>query len=111
MHATGLSFDDNSGDRLRRWLGLERDAFYDESRVAILPIGFCYPGPAKGGDLPPRPECAPLWHARLRALFPAIELTLLVGGYAIRHDNQHFPPPARVPWRAACASHRKGGQN
>ncbi len=86
MHATGLSFDDNSGDRLRRWLGLERDAFYDESRVAILPIGFCYPGPAKGGDLPPRPECAPLWQVRLRALFPAIELTLLVGGYAIRHD-------------------------
>jgi uracil-DNA glycosylase len=86
VHETGLSFDDRSGDRLRQWLGLDRDAFYDEARVAIMPIGFCYPGrDAKGGDLPPRPECAPLWHARLRALLPAIELTALVGRYAIDH--------------------------
>ncbi len=81
---SGLSFDDRSGDRLRGWLGLDRDSFYDKSRVAILPIGFCYPGrDGKSGDLPPRPECAPLWHARIRALMPAIELTLLVGRYAI----------------------------
>jgi uracil-DNA glycosylase len=85
-HRTSLSFNDRSGDRLRLWLGLERDRFYDQRDVAIMPIGFCYPGrEAKGGDLPPRPECAPLWHPRLRALFPAVELTLLVGGYAIRH--------------------------
>jgi uracil-DNA glycosylase len=84
VHETGLSFNDRSGDRLRLWLGLDRDRFYDESRVAIMPIGFCYPGrDTKGGDLPPRPECAPLWHARLRARLPGIELTLLVGSYAI----------------------------
>ena len=84
VHETGLSFNDKSGDRLRFWLGLDRERFYDESRVAILPMGFCYPGRyPKGGDLPPRPGCAPLWHARLRAQLPAIELTLLVGSYAI----------------------------
>ena len=84
VHETGLSFDDRSGDRLRDWLGVDRRTFYDETRVAIMPIGFCYPGRhAKGGDLPPRRECAPLWHARLRMSFPAIELTLLVGRYAI----------------------------
>ena len=72
VHETGLSFNDPSGDRLRAWLALDREGFYDEARVAIMPIGFCYPGrDAKGGDLPPRPECAPLWHARLRAAFPA----------------------------------------
>ncbi len=87
MHETGLSFDDKSGDRLRLWLGLDRETFYDESRVAVMPLGFCYPGRAgSGGDRPPRPECAPLWHARLRALLPQIELTLLVGSYAIRHE-------------------------
>ena len=84
VHETRLSFDDRSGDRLRDWLGVDRRTFYDETRVAIMPIGFCYPGrDAKGGDLPPRHECAPLWHARLRMSLPAIELTLLVGRYAI----------------------------
>ena len=84
VHETGLSFNDPSGDRLRAWLALDREGFYDETRVAIMPIGFCYPGrDVNGGDLPPRPECAPLWHGRLRACFPAIELTLLVGNYAI----------------------------
>jgi uracil-DNA glycosylase len=83
-HETGLSFDDRSGDRLRAWLGLDRETFYDEARVAIMPMGFCYPGrELNGGDLSPRPECAPRWHARLRAFFPAIELTLLVGRCAI----------------------------
>ena len=86
VHETGLSFDDRSGDRLRDWLALDRDTFYDEQRVAIMPMGFCYPGrDAKGGDLPPRPECAPHWHAVLRAHFPAIELTLLVGKCAIAY--------------------------
>jgi uracil-DNA glycosylase len=84
VHETGLSFNDRSGDRLRHWLGVGRNTFYDEARVAIMPMGFCYPGRDKaGGDLPPRPECAPLWQERLLAHFPAVELTLLVGAYAI----------------------------
>jgi uracil-DNA glycosylase len=86
VHETGLSFNDRSGDRLRAWSALDRETFYDETRVAIMPMGFCYPGrAARGGDLPPRRECAPLWHTRLRAFFPVIELTLLVGSYAIAH--------------------------
>lgn len=86
VHETGLSFDDRSGDRLRDWMGIDRDVFYDESRVAVMGMGFCYPGRDKnGGDLPPRPECAPLWHSRLRPHFTAVGLTLLVGGYATRY--------------------------
>jgi uracil-DNA glycosylase len=84
VYDTRLSFDDRSGDRLRAWLAISRETFYDEARVAILGMAFCYPGrDNKGGDLPPRPECAPRWHARLRAGLSAIELTLLVGSYAI----------------------------
>ncbi len=84
VHETGLSFNDRSGDRLRHWLGIDRDTFYDESRVAVLPMGMCYPGRfPQGGDRPPRPECAPLWHARILAAWPEIALTLLVGSYAI----------------------------
>jgi len=83
VHETGIPFNDRSGDRLREWLSLERERFYDESRVAIIPMGLCYPGrDAAGGDVPPRPECAPLWHPRLRAALPDIALTLLVGSYA-----------------------------
>ena len=83
VHETGLGWNDRSGDRLREWLNVDRDTFYDESRIAIMPMGFCYPGVAKsGGDAPPRPECAPLWHDRLLALLPNIELTLLIGQYA-----------------------------
>jgi uracil-DNA glycosylase len=86
VHETGLSFDDRSGDRLRGWMGIGRDAFYDESRIAVMGMGFCYPGrDPRGGDLPPRPECAPLWHKRLRPHFAAAGLTLLVGSYAIRY--------------------------
>ena len=84
VHETGLPWNDRSGDRLRQWLRLGRDDFYDATRVAILPMGLCYPGVLpSGGDAPPRPECAPLWHPRLLALLPQIELTLLVGSYAI----------------------------
>src|SRR5215831_14223370 len=80
VHDTGLSFNDPSGDRLRAWLQLDRDTFYDEARVAIVPMGLCYPGRlANGGDAPPRPECAPRWQPRLLSLMPAIRLTLLVG--------------------------------
>ena len=86
VHETGLSFDDRSGDRLRQWMGVDRERFYDESRVAVMGMGFCYPGRDRnGGDLPPRPECAPLWHPRLRPQFTGVGLTLLVGGYAIRY--------------------------
>ncbi|WP_428248053.1 uracil-DNA glycosylase family protein [Ferrovibrio sp.] len=83
VHETGIPWNDRSGDQLRAWLGLDRDTFYDTSRIAIMPMGFCYPGvnPA-GGDAPPRPECAPLWHEKLRRHLPDIALTLLVGSYA-----------------------------
>jgi uracil-DNA glycosylase len=82
VHATGIPWNDPSGDRLRAWLDVDRDTFYDEQRFAIIPAGLCYPGRGRSGDLPPRPECAPLWHPKLRALLPHIELTLLVGQYA-----------------------------
>lgn len=83
VHGSGVPWNDPSGDRLRAWLGLDRDVFYDDRLIAIMPIGFCYPGVAKdGGDAPPRPECAPTWHPRLRAALPHIELTLLIGTYA-----------------------------
>ena len=82
VHASGIPWNDASGECLRNWMGLDRDSFYDSSRIAIMPMGFCYPGKGKAGDLPPRKECAPLWHARVRALLPNIKLTLLVGQYA-----------------------------
>ena len=85
VHASGTPFTDPSGVRLRAWMGVTDDEFYDASRIAIVPMGFCFPGlDAKGGDLPPRRECAPLWRARLLAALPAIELVLLVGQYAQR---------------------------
>ena len=86
VHASGIPWNDPSGDRLRDWLGLDRETFYDERRIAIVPMGFCYPGrDARGGDLPPRPECAPLWHPPLRAALAGVELTLLIGQYAQAH--------------------------
>ncbi len=89
VHVTGISFNDRSGDRLRDWLGIDRETFYDEARIAIMGMGFCYPGVnGKGGDLPPRPECAPLWHPRLLPLFANVELILLIGSYAV---NRYLP--------------------
>lgn len=85
VHATGIPWNDPSGDRLRQWLGVSREIFYDEALIAIIPMGFCYPGRGKGGDLPPRPECAELWLERLLALLPEIRLTLLIGQYAQAH--------------------------
>jgi uracil-DNA glycosylase len=82
VHATGIPWNDPSGDRLRDWLAVDRDTFYDPRRFAIIPTGFCYPGRGRSGDLPPRPECAPLWHPRILALLPEVRLTLLVGQYA-----------------------------
>lgn len=82
VHASGHAFDDDSGDRLRDWTGIDSATFYDPALVAHMPTGFCYPGKGKGGDLPPQPACAPLWHARLLAALPGLRLTLLVGQYA-----------------------------
>jgi uracil-DNA glycosylase len=82
VHETGIAWNDKSGDRLRQWLGIDKTFFYDARKVALVPMGFCYPGKGPSGDLPPRPECAPLWHAKLLAQMPDIRLTLLVGQYA-----------------------------
>lgn len=83
VHETGIPFNDRSGDRLREWLGVTRDEFYDPGNFAIVPMGFCFPGQdAKGGDLPPRPECAPRWRGRLLELMPQVDLVLAVGQYA-----------------------------
>ena len=82
VHESGIPWDDASGDRLREWTGLTKAQMYDPARVALVPIGFCYPGKASGGDKPPRPECAPQWHERVLDLLPADRLTLLVGTYA-----------------------------
>ena len=107
VHESGVPFDDRSGDRLRDWMGIGRDVFYDAARVAILPMGLCFPGyDAAGGDLPPRRECAPRWRAQALALLPRIELILLIGGYA-----QHWHLKRRRPvgeavrdWRAVMAA-------
>jgi uracil-DNA glycosylase len=85
VHASGIPWADDSGERLRAWTGISSAAFYDPEQVALVPMGFCYPGKGASGDLPPRPECAPLWHARVLALLPADRLTLLVGSYAQTH--------------------------
>ena len=82
VHESGIPWDDASGDRLRAWTGLGTADFYDPAMVALMPMGFCYPGTGVSGDLAPRAECAPLWHARILALLPADTLTLLVGSYA-----------------------------
>jgi uracil-DNA glycosylase len=106
VHHTGIPWNDPSGDRLRDWLQFDRALFYNSSRVAIIPMGFCYPGKGASGDLPPRPECAPLWHPRLLAELPDLQLKLLVGKYAqdyylgtrrqslavtVRHFEQYLP--------------------
>ncbi|WP_458736110.1 uracil-DNA glycosylase family protein [Zobellella taiwanensis] len=85
VHNTGIPWNDPSGDTLRRWLEVGREQFYDPELFAIMPMGFCYPGKGKSGDLPPRPECAPTWHQRILDALPHIELTLLIGQYAQRY--------------------------
>lgn len=83
VHESGIPFNDPSGDRLRAWLGVDREQFYDPDRFAIVPMGFCFPGyDAKGSDLPPRRECAPLWRTRVIASMPQVELVLAIGSYA-----------------------------
>jgi uracil-DNA glycosylase len=91
VHASGIPWDDDSGDRLREWTGLGKRVFYDAARVALVPMGFCYPGKRKGGDAPPRKECAPQWHGRVLGVLPMDRLTLLVGTYA----QAHYLPEAR----------------
>ena len=88
VHETGVPFNDASGDRLRAWLGVSREVFYDEKKIAILPMGFCFPGTGKSGDLPPRPECAPTWRKPLLSRLKHLELTLLIGQYA---QAYHLP--------------------
>lgn len=83
VHETGIAFNDPSGDRLRDWMGVDRATFYDEKRVALVPMGFCYPGTGRSGDLPPRAECAPAWRESLLARLPGIELTIALGQYAL----------------------------
>ena len=113
VHASGVPFDDASGERLRRWMGLSREEFYDPTLVAILPMGFCYPGTGSSGDLPPRKECAPPWRAQLLGAMPRIELTLVIGQYAmawhlpgeapknltetVRTWQQHWPAVLPLP--------------
>ena len=116
VHETGVPWNDASGDRLRRWLAMDRETFYDGSRIAIVPMGLCYPGRLpNGGDAPPRPECAPRWQGKLLAAMPRLRLTLLVGQYAqahvlgkgtmterVRHFRVHGPRYLPLPhpsWR------------
>ncbi len=88
VHETGIPFNDASGDRLRGWLGISREVFYDPKKIAIAPMGFCFPGSGKSGDLPPRPECAPAWRQPLLAELKDLELTLVIGQYA---QAYHLP--------------------
>ena len=84
VHDTGIPFNDPSGDRLREWMGIDKTVFYDPEQIAIVPMGFCYPGKGKSGDLPPRPECARIWHPRLLPLLTKVRLTLVIGQYALK---------------------------
>jgi uracil-DNA glycosylase len=93
VHASGIPFDDASGDRLRDWLGLDRETFYDASCLAILPMGFCYPGTGESGDLPPRPECAVAWREKILRELAAVKLTLVIGQYALAW---HLGPRAKT---------------
>jgi uracil-DNA glycosylase len=102
VHASGVPFDDASGDRLREWMGIPREVFYDAEQVAILPMAFCFPGTGKSGDLPPRPECAAMWRERLLVYLPSVEVALLVGRYAQAYHLQREAPLTETvrAWRA-----------
>ncbi|MBV1901534.1 MAG: uracil-DNA glycosylase family protein [Kordiimonadaceae bacterium] len=91
VQESGIPFDDASGNRLRDWMGIDKTVFYDPSKISILPMGFCYPGTGKSGDLPPRPECAPLWRTQLLAAMPDIQLTLVIGQYALAWHMPNRP--------------------
>lgn len=85
VHESGVPWDDASGNNLRDWLGIDASSFYDPDQIALVPMGFCFPGTGKSGDLPPRKECAPLWHKRLLDGMPNVQLTILIGQYAQTH--------------------------
>ncbi|WP_422349502.1 uracil-DNA glycosylase family protein [Flagellimonas sp.] len=85
VHQTGIPWDDPSGKQLRKWMDVSDETFYDETQIAQMPMGFCYPGKGKSGDLPPRPECAPQWHQQLLDQMPNLKLTILIGQYSQRH--------------------------
>jgi uracil-DNA glycosylase len=104
VHASGRPFDDPSGDRLRDWLGVDREAFYDPARFSIVPMGFCYPGTGKAGDLPPRPECAATWRAPLMEALPRIETTIALGRYAL---DWHWPEAPGRTLADACRAWRE----
>ena len=104
VHETGVPFNDASGNRLREWLGLTRDEFYDANNIAILPMGFCYSGRGKSGDLPPRKECAPAWREQLLAALPNIELTIVLGKYA---QAYHLPETKKMPLTELVKSWRE----
>lgn len=105
-HESGVPWNDPSGRRLREWLAVDDPTFYDPAKVAIMPMGFCYPGVGKSGDLPPRPECAPQWHQQIRSVLPAVQLTLLVGIHA---QKAYLPResgttlPEQIRWSMAQA--------
>jgi len=94
VHASGIPFDDASGNRLREWMGIDRDTFYNEQCIAILPMGFCYPGKGRSGDLPPVPLCAQTWRNQILKALPNIELTLVIGQYA---QQWHLPFQQKTP--------------
>ncbi len=104
--ASGVPFDDASGERLRAWMGIDKASFYDPDFIAILPMGFCYPGQGRSGDLPPRPECAATWRARLLEQLPSIRLTLVISAYA---QAWHLKPGIGVTLTAAVRSWRGQG--
>jgi uracil-DNA glycosylase len=103
-HAKGLPFDDVSGDRLREWIGIDRETFYGDPRLAVIPMGFCYPGTGKGGDLPPRPECAQTWRTAILGRLDQLELTVVIGRYAI---DWHLPDYAGKPVVEAARAWRQ----
>ncbi|UMT90730.1 uracil-DNA glycosylase family protein [Paracidovorax citrulli] len=96
VHASGIPFDDASGERLRAWMGVDRDTFYDPGRIAIVPMGFCYPGTGRSGDLPPRPECASTWRKPLLQALPGIRLTIVLGAHALAWHGRRAPAPASL---------------
>ena len=103
VHASGVPFDDASGDRLREWMGVTREVFYNPKKIAILPMGFCFPGTGKSGDLPPRPECAPAWRDQLLTHLRHLEVTLVVGQYAQEyhlHERQSSLTETVQAWQS-----------
>ena len=108
VHASGIPFDDPSGERLRHWMGVDADTFYDESRIAIVPMGFCYPGRGKSGDLPPKKRCARTWRSPLIDALPNVELTLAIGQYAIAW---HLPEAKRLTLTETVRRHADWGEH